>query len=201
MRMYIANATPQRQIFFYRTEYDSDQGIPLHMHGKQAKQCEVAPGQQRELGNFSPDVCRRLMDQIRVYGGIEEGDLREVVARRDRYFTWVVAFDSYVKADSIAFVANANKGGKLEEGVYRREAAAVAAAEQTEHGAAQQLALKQVPLSEGKLNSPIEIEIEQVPSDFEDESSDGPPIKEAYKVDAAQVNPRGKSPQRKRRAA
>jgi hypothetical protein len=207
-RLYIANASKQRQLVYYRIEFDTDperkeSSSPLSQVGRAAPHVEIEPGQQKMIpggdydarggGLLSKSAVDRIIRQLRPFGLVMETEMGDVLGRRDRTFTLIASIDTPVPRDSIDHVINSNHESKTGEGAHRRRQAAVAANESAERVAQMHMAQNGVPEDKGGLKQPLEFEVEQ--QELANESDKR--LEEGFRVDKKAPPPKGRG----RRAA
>lgn len=124
MRLFVANPTPQRQLIYYRLDFDRE-GNPKDTNRRfqPAFQQEIAPGTQAQLG---PDLHKNQVDdiirQLEVYGIVHAS----VVKDTRRRIAYIFNVDAPVPADVMRRAQFHNNNVLVEDGRVRRAKAAVA---------------------------------------------------------------------------
>lgn len=124
MRLYIANPTPQRQLIYYRLDYDREGNQKdMNRRFQPAHQQEIAPGSQAQLGADMHKVqVADVIRQLQVYGLVSADEVAKVGHR----IPYIFNLDAPVPADVMRRAQFHNNNVLVEDGRVRRAKAAVA---------------------------------------------------------------------------
>jgi hypothetical protein len=147
-RLYIANPTKQTQVICYRLDFDKDgQQIEANKKNFQpARQQDIPPGQQRQLGSdFHITQINDIVDQLAKYGLIGEVDVPRLRAAdfdslRGGVVPYIFNIDRAVSKNVMLKVQAHNDSLLVQDGVDRRKKAAVASSEIVQQAVAHQFA-------------------------------------------------------------
>lgn len=140
-RLYVANISRQTQVLCYRLDFDKEgQRKDTNRRFEPAKQQEVAPGRQGQLGgDFHMMQITEIVGQLAKYGMVGVVD----VPRMPRgVHNIVYNIDKPVPAEVMRRVQDHNAGVLVQDGRERRKKAAVATNELVQQTVAHQFAEK-----------------------------------------------------------
>ncbi len=166
--LYVANATRQRQVVFYRLDVTANGAVNDLRRFQPARQTPpIAPGRQIAIENrdFHEAQIDAIIEQLKPYGAIEQGDIGRLPRAAVPY---IINVGSPVQAEAIRIVDAHNTGILRNDGQQRREAAAIAA----------QSALNAEASTINIPNAPFEATIEQEDAPENDEKR----VEEGYRI-------------------
>lgn len=191
MRLFIANPTRQTQVVHYRLDLDEAGGRNPNSRFQPARQQEVRPGRQVQLGgDMHLDQVNEVIDQLKIYGIIGVVDTKRLKAAdlnnlRRSVVPYIFNIDQPVPAEAIRTVKDHNEALLVRDGGKRREKAAVASSDLIQKTVAQQFAEAGIPAEPSNRQT---FGIEQ-----EEQSEAGErPIAEGFRIDPNAPAPKGK---------
>lgn len=161
--LYIANTTRQRQIIYYRLDFNFE-GNPNAQNGKACPSVPIEPGKQMMItgDHLHMKQIESIVSQLSRYGLQGESDIRAAKGKQRFVIPFVFNVGAVVSKKVIEDVLARNEALVGNQGQERRRLAAINVNHKVQTTVAESLLQNGINPELGALTRPIEVEMEQM---------------------------------------